>query len=294
MAKTSCVHTNMKKPIFWLCILLATSCSEEYPRTVGILEWDRIELVAESNEPIVEIRAQDGDLLQAGQTILQLDKQRIQAQCDEARASLEQTKAQLRAAISQQERTDAELQRISALVQKNLSTAEALDLARTQRAQAHAQRDAAQAAIDQNNARSRLLEITLERLTLRAPQNGRLDVINFELGEQPNAGDVVAVMLAGRTPYARVYVAEPLLAHISIGTKARIFIDGIKEPFAGHVRTLSHDPAFTPFYSLTENDRSHLSYLAEVEMESEQTHALAAGIPLEVEFLISNEKYHTP
>lgn len=309
-------------PINILALVLYACGYREDPHAVGILEWDRIELVAEANEPIVEIHAREGDLLIAGQPILRLDSSRIEAQLDEARGSREQSaarlaelqrgprserikeaQARLRGTESELVRAEAEFERIKSLIEKQLAAAETLDSARTQRDRARADRDAAHASLQellagttveelkqaeavlaQAEARLRALEITLERLTVRAPRVGRLDALPYELGERPQSGDTVAVMLDGAAPYARVYVPETWRAHIAQGTGARVLIDGIEDPFAGSVRMISRDAVFTPFYSLTERDRSRLSYLAEVELEGAAAQQLSSGIPLRIEF----------
>jgi HlyD family secretion protein len=48
------------------------------------------------------------------------------------------------------------------------------------------------------------------------------------------------------------------------------------------VRRISSEPAFTPYFSLTEHDRSRLSYLTELELEDTAAQKLPAGIPLQV------------
>jgi len=118
---------------------------------------------------------------------------------------------------------------------------------------------------------------------VRAPRAGRVDALPFELGERPSAGAVVAVLLVGETPYARVYVPEPVRAQITPGSPAQVFVDGVEQPFAAKVRRVSSDAVFTPYFALTERDRTRLSYLAEVVLEGE-AHGLAAGVPVEVVF----------
>jgi HlyD family secretion protein len=305
-----------------LALVIAACDSGEQPYAVGILEWDRIELPAEANEPIIEILAHEGDVLDTGQTILRLDTRRIQAQLDEALAFHEQAAARLaelqrgpraerikeaqallRGAESELARAEAEFERVTSLIEKQLAAAQALDSARTQRDRARADRDAsyaslqellagttveelkqAEAALSQAEARVRGLKITLERLTVTAPRKGRLDSLPFKLGERPQAGDTIAVLLSGEAPYARVYVAETWRAHITQGTAATVLIDGMDNPFAGRVRMISRDAVFTPFYSLTERDRSRLSYLAEVELQDAAAQQLSSGIPLRVKF----------
>lgn len=319
---------NNRLSIALMSLLLFACGNQDHTEVVGILEWDRLELTAEASEPITEILAREGDALEAGQAIMQLDPQRTKAQLAEAEAAraqaaarlaelkrgpraelIEQARARLRGAESESQRASAEYQRISALVEKRLATAEALDSARTQRDRARADFDAAraeleallagttaeeleqaEAALAQTEARLQALNITLERLTLRAPQPGRLDTLPYELGERPPAGAVIAVMLAGQTPYARVYVPEPSRALVNQGTPAQVFIDGIEQPFDAHVRTISRDAVFTPFYSLTEQDRSRLSYLAEVELSGAASQTLSSGMPVRVIFSRRDER----
>ncbi len=306
-----------------LILLLTTGCDRSSPsQVVGILEWDRVELTAEVGEPIVEVLVREGELIEADQILLRQDDRRVQAQRDESDATraqavarlaelkrgsrsedIEEARLRLRGLKSEAVTADAELGRIRTLVQKKLSTPEALDKVRGHRDQAFAERDVAatelakllagttveeleqaEAALAQTQARLRGLDVTLERLTLRAPRDGRIDTLPFKLGDHPQAGAVLAVVLAGGAPYARIYVPEPLLAGISQGSKARVFLDGVEEPFQGQVRMISHDAVFTPYYSLTEHDRSRLSYLAEVQLDGKGVIKLPAGVPLQVEF----------
>jgi HlyD family secretion protein len=120
-------------------------------------------------------------------------------------------------------------------------------------------------------------------MTVRAPVPGQLDDLPYKIGERPAVNNVVAVMLGGALPYARVYVPETVRVHITPGTAAQVFIDGIEQPFAGKVRKISSDPAFTPFYALTEYDRGRTSYVAEVDLAAPDRQ-LPAGVPVEVVF----------
>ena len=48
------------------------------------------------------------------------------------------------------------------------------------------------------------------------------------------------------------------------------------------MRWVSADASFTPYFALTEHDRSRLSYLAEVDVPDAAE--LPSGVPLEVDF----------
>jgi len=307
-----------------LATVLLAACQHNDPvDVVGTLEWDRIELTADASETIVAIEASEGETVAAGQTLLQLDARRVQARLDESRARLAQYVARLaelqrgpRAErITQARATLAgaegalesalhELRRVRPLVEKQLLTPQDLDNARSAYDMALAARDSAQAALaelehgttqeeldqaiatrDAGAAAVRALEISLEQLTVRAPVPGVVDDLPLEQGERPALGAVVAVLLAGEAPHARVYLPEPLRTRVSVGDAANVYVDGIEQPFHGRVRRVSADPAFTPYYSLTERDRSRLSYLAEVELTDAAARELPAGVPLRADFL---------
>ena len=55
-------------------------------------------------------------------------------------------------------------------------------------------------------------------------------------------------------------------------------------PVDGRVRWVASDPAFTPYYALTERDRGRLTYVAKVDI-TEERQRLPDGVPVEVEFV---------
>ncbi len=75
----------------------------------------------------------------------------------------------------------------------------------------------------------RARQITLERLTLRAPLAARVDALPFDLGERPKPGAVIAVLLGGAAPYAHVYVPEQERARLAPGHAAKVYVDGIAD-----------------------------------------------------------------
>ncbi|MND04156.1 hypothetical protein D3C83_243040 [compost metagenome] len=51
------------------------------------------------------------------------------------------------------------------------------------------------------------------------------------------------------------------------------------------MRFVSSEAAYTPYYSLTEHDRSRLAYRAEVDLElDDAAQALPAGVPVSIDF----------
>lgn len=289
---------------------------------VGTLERDRIALVAESNEPIVEIAVAEGDSLEVGQLILQLDTANHEAQLAGAQAALHRAEQRLAELIrgprrerivEAQARVNGarenlaaqrrEHDRVEALVADNLLSPSALDAAYARRELAAAafeeaqavldellegttqeELGQAQAAVDEASAAVERLKISLDRLSVRAPRPGTVEVLPYEVGERPVQGATVALLLADSAPYARIYVPEPIRARIVPGLAAVIRVDGVEEDFAGTVRFVSADAAFTPYFALTQRDRSRLSFLAEVTLTEPAATGLPTGLPVEVDF----------
>jgi HlyD family secretion protein len=286
----------------------------------GTLERDRLELVAESHERIIAIPVHEGDPVAAEAIVLRQEAGTMQPRLDQARASLDvaerrlaelqsgprpraidEARAALAGAESALQTETREYARVRSLVEQKLISASNLD-------QALARRDAARSARDQALARLKLLlegtrteqvqqaqaavagsraalaelETTALRYVVRAPRSGIIEALPYKLGERPPAGAPVVVMLADGTPYARVHVPETLRARFAAGSKVLARVDGIAEPLAGTVRYISAEAAFTPYYSLTQKDRTRLSYLAEVTLDDARAAALPAGIPVQV------------
>jgi HlyD family secretion protein len=296
--------------------------SSDSQHVLGTLERDRLELPAEAHEPIVEILVHEGETVTRNQPLLQLDatnagerRASLQASVGVARQKLTElvngprsdevleARARLEGAQSVYETAASEYQRVSELVARKLVSQTELDQQRALRDRAEATRREAQAQltlllkgtrIEQlDQARESLrqaeadlaqFEISVGRLLVRAPRDGVIEALPFKLGERPPAGAAVIVMLADGAPYARVYVPEPMRVTVKSGNAARVHVDGIEEPFAGRVRYVSADAAFTPYFALTQKDRSRLSYLAEVTLTEPRATELPSGIPVEVTF----------
>lgn len=297
--------------------LLACSV-EPQARLVGTLERDRVELSVESNEPIVSILVADGETVTAGQLLLTQDASRHQARLqqqlarrDVAAAKLAELQrgtrpeqvAEARARLSASEAVTAnallEWQRQQQLVARGVGQQAALDSARNGHAEAVASEQAGRMNLERllNGATHEQLlqseaelasaeaavgqaQLDLERTRLVAPVAGMLDKVWFEVGERPLPGQRVAVILDNARPYARVYVPEALRSQVQPGRSLKVLADGHDTPLEGVVSWVSSDASFTPYFALTEYDRSRLSYLAELELPGAAD--LPSGLPLSV------------
>ena len=70
---------------------------------------------------------------------------------------------------------------------------------------------------------------------------------------------------------------------MQVGTNATVHLQGTDVSFPGRVRAIRSEPSFTPYYALSGEDASRLSWLAEVELDA-GAQGLPVGIPVRVEF----------
>lgn len=305
-------------------LLLIAGCeSEQSPLPlVGTLERDRIEVPAQAWEVLVDIPVREGDAVEAGQLLARQDPTLARSRLEQAAAAQQRAarrlaelergpraeeiraaRARLEGAESQLEADDKALRRVRELVDRALLSESELDDARGRQEVSAATRDEAAARLaelvagttveelDQaravlEEARAAVAErrLDLDRLQLNAPVAGVVDAIPYKTGDRPPAGATVIVLLAGSAPYGRVYVPEPIRASVTPGMAAVVTVDGIPGAFEGRVRTVSSEAVFTPYFALTERDRSRLAYVAEVTLTGDKAEELPTGLPVEVDF----------
>lgn len=303
-------------------VLTACDAANEDSRVVGQLESDRIEIRAEFFEPIVEIAVAEGQSVSKGDLLLRQDDARITARIDETEAALAQSQARLDELVRgpRKEQIDAaraivdgarrelnfrqtEYERAQKVYEQELSSEGRLDTAKAALDRAEATLDVEEArlqellsgttveelaqaeqAVQQIESRLSSLQIDRDRHQPQAPVDGIVDSRLFEAGEQPEVGQPMLILLSGAQPYARIYVSESQRVHVRPGTEARIYVDGLTEPFDGSVRWISSEAAFTPYFALTEHDRGRLSFLAKVDILGARER-LPDGVPVEVELL---------
>lgn len=289
---------------------------------VGTLERDRLELVADARERILEVLVGEGDVVEAGDVLMRLDQSLYDSELVQARATwdraeqrlaelirgprteqIESARAELEALENTLETSRLEYNRVRALVEERVSTEARLDRADgavkvgTSNVRAAEARLAellegttleelgqARASVAEADAIYARIQLLADRLVIHAPRAGRIDAIPYKLGERPPVGATIIVMMADGAPYARVYIPEPLRAGVTPGLAASIVVDGVDGSFAGLVRFVSADAAFTPYYSLTQRDRSRLSYVAEITLTESAARDLPTGVPVEVDF----------
>lgn len=305
----------------WLVLAISCAalqgCSEGHV-IYGQVQQDRLLLTATANELIYQVAVQKGQRVKVGDLLVQLDPQTQQQRLLQAQAELQQRQAALEllqlgaraeqraAAAARRDSANARLadaqqqyRRALQLNAQNLLAEASLD-------QAKANRDAAQAAV--NDTSQQLAELTngsreqqirqaqaaveaataqvaieqkrLDDLAIRATRTGIVDDLPYQQGERVPVGAALAILLPDDTRYGRLYVPEPLLAQVKMGQQLSLTADNVSAPLTATVRHIQQQSAFTPYYALNQQDRAQLMYVVEVELPS-SAQALPTGLPLQ-------------
>lgn len=307
--------------VLFFTLIALTACDHNKPGlALGTLERERIAHTATVSEVITALPVSAGSQVSKGTVLVKLDDTIQKALVAKAQAQMQQAKANLEkvhngareeevAAASAQVagvkaalvKSEANYQRAKILIKKELASQATLDNALASRDENTAKLHSAQEQLLQliNGARIEDLHIAeailattiavvdsenkkLQDLTITAKRDGLLDNLPWNLGERVTLGSPVAIVLAGKAPFARVYVPEPYRVKIKVADKLTVYIDGLATPIIGTVRWISSEPAFTPYFALNQAERANLMYLAEIQLPDSAAE-LPMGVPAQVQ-----------
>ena len=316
------IFCNRFMTFLFLPLLLVGCMKDSSHQALGTLERDRVTFTATASEIIRELPTKEGSVVKQGDVLVKLDSKNQQAVLAHAVAEQSQAEAyllrltngerpediaaaQARVARAQAQLTEADknYRRKAELVTRRLISQSEKDSALAARDSARAELDSANEEFSKLTAGSRPEDIEqakaqlaaakadvvlekqkLDELTIVATRDGILDNLPYNLGERVPVNGVVAVIQANRVPYARVYVPADYRVDFVPGITVPVYVDGIDKPFEGRVRWVSTEAAFTPYYALTEDERSRLMYLAEVDLPDSAAR-LPSGVPAQVELV---------
>ena len=300
--------------------MLVACSAKQPPPAVGTLERHRFEISATAAEQIIAMPVREGQVVKQGDIVAQLDagslaanRASVAAQANQAKHRLDelthgarggeiaQARERVAGARAVRDQYVKEYRRLADLLSRGLVAQAQVDVQLQLRDSSAAELKSAQAALDLlvQGTRSEQLDqgraavasaqsllqqqdVLLGRLTLVAPVDGVIEALPYRLGERPMLGAPVVIMLASGMPYARVYIPEPQRAALRAGQALSVHVDGVKQPFKGTLRYIAGEASFTPYFALTQRDRSRLAYLAEIDLPDPAALDLPAGVPVEV------------
>jgi len=307
-------------------LLLIPGCTSDagLPVGEGTVEVHEANVSAPVSATVLEIRADEGDRVQAGDTLALLLLNDLEATIAMRLAELASAKATLRdleagarvpelaraeaelaAAEAEVVRATRELERLRALTAAGALSPQDLDNAVARQETATGRRDAAAEAlrllgagtrperVAAARARVKAAEATLATalarqtdLVLRAPFDGRVLSRLTEPGEVLGAGSPALTVGEVGRPWVRAWFTATVISRLSVGDSALVELP------AGTVRArvsaIAPRAEFTPRVALTEEERADLLFGVKVEpVDPGEAEALHPGLWARVRLFVA-------
>lgn len=249
----------------------------------GRTEADLVDVASEITGRIAAMHVQEGDLVDVGATVAEIDTDSLKAQKDRAEADVAAAKSQAeqaRALIDQHEAalefSQVEFERASALLERGFGTQEEVDSRRSERdadratlAAARASLTAAERQVDAAQAFVREITSQIEDADILASVRGRVLYRLAEPGEVVTSGAPIVTLVDLSRVYMEVFLPTAVAARVGIGAEARIRLDGIDLVIPARVSFVAPEAQFTPETVETQDVRSDLMFRVRLRVDQD-------------------------
>jgi HlyD family secretion protein len=137
---------------------------------------------------------------------------------------------------------------------------------------------------DQDSMRVAQAQWNFDQKAQAAPQNAIVFDTLYRQGEWVDAGHPVIQLLPPENIEVRAFVPEPAIGSLHTGDPARVLVDGVDTPFNGKLRFIFPQSEFTPPVIYSEDSRSKLVFMVEIDFDPDTAAKLHPGQPVDVEF----------
>jgi len=284
------------KPFRLLTILsvpvLLLSCnggSDEYDAT-GSFEATEIIVSSQANGRILSLNVNEGDQLQTGQKVGQIDSTQLYLQkmsllsnAKGVRAKQPDISKQTAALHDQIKTLEREKARVERLIAANAANQKQLDDIEAQIAVLQSQLSAQTSTLRKNSenisAQSSTLEIQvaqlddqLEKTQISSPISGTVLNRYAEAGELATMGTPLFKIAETATLFLRAYVTNDQLSQIKLNDEVTVRVDdgeGNMKTYKGTISWISDKSEFTPKTIQTKNERANLVYALKITVPND-------------------------
>lgn len=193
----------------------------------------QVKISADVAGKITRLDVKEGDWVEKGQFLVELDRERYEAMVESAEANLRSIQANALLAKENMLKAEKDYKRTKELFEKNLESQAVLDQIYAQAEIEKARHKSALEQVEQAKATLKQARDDLSKTTIYAPMSGTISELNKELGEIALGSqfqeDVIMVISNLSGMEALVDVDENDVVSISIGDTARIEVDALPD-----------------------------------------------------------------
>jgi HlyD family secretion protein len=250
----------------------------------GRIEATEVDVATKQPGRVEAVLVKEGDMVEAGQVLAQIDAAVLRAQLHEAEAGKRRAEEErnVTIAIARQRETEyalgkKDLERSLQLAKEKVIEQQQLDTdgTREQTAKAvweaaKAQVASAEAAIELAAAKNEEVKADIADTVLKSPCDGRVEYRLVEPGEVIPAGGKVVTLLDITDVYMTFFLPTDQAGKVAIGADARIVLDALPGlPIPAKVSFVSPTAQFTPKEVETRTEREKLMFRVKVKVDPE-------------------------
>ena len=273
-------------------MILAGGCGLKEPDfdACGQVNATEVTVSAESGGRVVWLEVKEGDRVQAGEYVGQIDSAQVWLQKEElsrrresAEVKAVDVECQTIAQYARLENLRSELSRAKGLLEKDAGTQKQVDDLESEIAVLEGQIAAAEQNYRQTNESVKCeietidvqiaqMEDKLQKCRITAPLSGTVLEKYVEEGEMVTAGRQLFKMADMENIYVRAYFTSAQLAHLHLGDRVAVIPDdGTEKPseYEGVVTWISDEAEFTPKNIQTRDERADLVYAVKIAVRND-------------------------
>jgi HlyD family secretion protein len=249
----------------------------------GRLEAKLVDVAAKEPLRVKEIFVDEGDLVEPGQVLVQMDTVTLEAELAGARANVAAAKERLaiaNAAIirckSEIELAKIEVERTRKLVEERAGSQREYDVRRTELetttatlVEEEAKLQTAKQEVEVAQANVATIQTRIDDATLKSPVRGRVLYRLAEVGEVLAAGGKALTLVNLEDVYMEIFLPAEQASRVKIGAEARMVGDATGQVAAGYVTFVSPEAQFTPKQVETRSEREKLMFRVKIKMPEE-------------------------
>lgn len=216
--------------------------SSRVKATGEITPEKKVEISAKVVGEIISLPVVEGQRVEAGQLLLEIERDLYESARNQARAALRQAEVSVRRQEVQLKDAERNLRRTRELIADGLVSQEALDAAEFAVDTITVEIEAARHSVEQFRSALQRAEDDLARTTIHSPMDGTVIQLNAEQGETvvPGStnlpGSVILTVADMSVLLAEVEVNEVDVVDVELGQEAEITVDALgDEPQKGRV-----------------------------------------------------------
>ncbi len=250
----------------------------------GRIEAEQVEIAPKTAGRVDKILASEGDLVDTGALLVEMDTDELQAALDQAKANValaRQTKAEAEAFVLQRQSelslAKHEFERAKTLLAGEHMPKSVFERRQTTLRVAEAVLGATKARVETADSQIAAAEAEVRRIatqirdsTLSAPMAGRVLYRLAEPGEVVGAGGPILTLLSLENVYMEVFLPAAEAGLLPIGAEARIVLDVLPDyAIPAAVSFVSPEAQFTPKQVETLDEREKLVFRVRVRIPPE-------------------------